>query len=1000
MLWPIVMLSALAAPCAAGEVQVIDDFEGGVGAWYENDGHRGTGQPPVGNIGPSSEAKLGLGAARVRFAVTDTWAVLQAPVRPTEWVGADCDRVAFWLKGDGSGGTFSLILGNYEHQPVLAHQTSLALDFTDWRRFEVPFDQFQPAGLAPNLTQIVLVQFACAPRKQPVDVLVDELIALPRERGGTGRFFDLDGLPMGGWDSPAPRDPLPVDPLRGIDPGAELSTHVHGVRNHLDLHNPVSFTVDYAEPGAFSVEVGETSGYGGSRLILRLDRQERRRDDFPGETQTTLTDFRGYYGIDVSAGRHVITVDNDGADWIRVVRYRFANYGRAAVKADRNDAAASLVLLNADGTPRTDLVVTAASAGQVLPLRRNEAGAYVTESLRGRFAAGLYPVVMRAESGGQTVCRGEVTVRVVSVRLVPLTVALTPGQRGTLRVAYESPAQVRTPGVKLTGTFDGRTLTWRDREDGTYETDVGPVKAGSHEVVVSGGEVKRARYRVLAYDPKGHPWLADGFIRLSPNGWFMTQDGRTYTPWGYATIGVCAPVLEGIRSPEGDDQWPHATDDALRDWFAWIAAHGVNAIRFGLNVDDTSIGGDRGGHANPFIIEQLRRCLGIAGPMGIKAIPVLWWGHYRNFSFDAIPLYDQLIATQADWFTSAEALKLQQQYVREMVEPFRDDARILAWEVMNETYPAGNDLDASIRWTNEICRVIREVDPNHLITTSAAEVRCAQEVAWMRGSTIDFFNFHAYPSYPGYDSFRGAVGDAVRELGVFSALCATGDQIGGKPAILGECGNDCANQVDYPDFKRLATRDPLWLSFLCGSPGGISWDAVADPQEFEVISRLAAPIDWARFRPARPDVRVTVGDIARDLGNMDRYVEWALERGLSLRFVAAGQPADCMAEAFRPPANAPASPLAFSPGHQGTYLLSDDSRVFLAMVRNYAGIDRLAIRARRPVATTITVRLPGSRTLEVWDLDDRRLMGTYPCRAEARIQLGETHHDFAVVARG
>ena len=223
--------------------------------------------------------------------------------------------------------------------------------------------------------------------------------------------------------------------------------------------------------------------------------------------------------------------------------------------------------------------------------------------------------------------------------------------------------------------------------------------------------------------------------------------------------------------------------------------------------------------------------------------------------------------------------------------------------------------------------------------------------------------------------------------------------MGGKPAIQGDCGNDLTTQVDYPDFKRLSTRDPLWLSFLNGSPGGISWDAIADPQEFEVISRVAQPVDWTRFKPARADVVVAVADLQRDLGTMDRYVEWALQRGLSLRFVAAGERAECTTAEFRPPSTPRKGPLSFSPGHQGTYLLSDDGRTFLALVRNYAGIDRLCVRARKPADTTVTVKLPGNRTVEVLDLDDRKLVGSYPCRPEAKIELGKTHHDFAVVAR-
>jgi len=182
-------------------------------------------------------------------------------------------------------------------------------------------------------------------------------------------------------------------------------------------------------------------------------------------------------------------------------------------------------------------------------------------------------------------------------------------------------------------------------------------------------------------------------------------------------------------------------------------------------VDSKSIGGDRGGHADPFIVERLHHFLDLIGPLGVRAVPVMW-GHYRNFSFQGIPAYDELIKTQADWFTNAQALELQKQYVREVVTSFRDDPRILAWEVMNETYSAGKDLPAAIRWTNEIIGAIRSADPSHLITTSGCVATPAPETEWMRGAKVDFFNYHAYPTYMDYGDYRKWAGnDTIRRWG-------------------------------------------------------------------------------------------------------------------------------------------------------------------------------------------------------------------------------------------
>ena len=137
----------------------------------------------------------------------------------------------------------------------------------------------------------------------------------------------------------------------GVPAGVHVPRTLHGVRNHLDLHNPVEFDAEYAEPGAFAVRVGQTSGYGGSALIVTVDGVEALRKDFPGQTQTVLTQYQGYYAVPVTAGRHTIRVDNDGADWLEVEAYRFDNYGRGSVTVAREDAAVTVSVLDAQAKP-------------------------------------------------------------------------------------------------------------------------------------------------------------------------------------------------------------------------------------------------------------------------------------------------------------------------------------------------------------------------------------------------------------------------------------------------------------------------------------------------------------------------------------------------------------------------------------------------------------------------------------------------------------------------
>ena len=66
-------------------------------------------------------------------------------IKTPDWIAADCDRVGFWLKGDGLGERLNLMFGNYEHKPALCFRYGVALDFTGGE-FAVPFDDFRPKG--------------------------------------------------------------------------------------------------------------------------------------------------------------------------------------------------------------------------------------------------------------------------------------------------------------------------------------------------------------------------------------------------------------------------------------------------------------------------------------------------------------------------------------------------------------------------------------------------------------------------------------------------------------------------------------------------------------------------------------------------------------------------------------------------------------------------------------------------------------------------------------
>jgi len=111
-----------------------------------------------------------------------------------------------------------------------------------------------------------------------------------------------------------------------------LGSYLHGKVNHKDLHNPVTFEVEYERKGEFAVQVAQVSGYGGAGLVILVDGNKELEKDFPSDAKGKGGDARynGRYPAPVPAGKHVITVENPGHDWLVVGRYEFSGVAAAA----------------------------------------------------------------------------------------------------------------------------------------------------------------------------------------------------------------------------------------------------------------------------------------------------------------------------------------------------------------------------------------------------------------------------------------------------------------------------------------------------------------------------------------------------------------------------------------------------------------------------------------------------------------------------------------------
>lgn len=144
----------------------------------------------------------------------------------------------------------------------------------------------------------------------------------------------------------------------------------------------------------------------------------------------------------------------------------------------------------------------------------------------------------------------------------------------------------------------------------------------------------------------------------------------------------------------------------------------------------------------------------------------LYWtngGRYIDMNDPAHP-WPAFPDFSAQFYASEAAVALYRDYVRALVTrtntvtgaAFRDDPAIMSWQLANEPRPGGSAETAAVnmsayqRWIAETARLIKSLDPNHLVSTGSEGLMgcvesepCAREA---HGSAdVDYVTAHIWP---------------------------------------------------------------------------------------------------------------------------------------------------------------------------------------------------------------------------------------------------------------
>ncbi|MBB4660368.1 glycoside hydrolase 5 family protein [Parvularcula dongshanensis] len=169
------------------------------------------------------------------------------------------------------------------------------------------------------------------------------------------------------------------------------------------------------------------------------------------------------------------------------------------------------------------------------------------------------------------------------------------------------------------------------------------------------------------------------------------------------------------------------------------------------------------------------------------------------------------------FYENDQANALYQDYIRTLLSrtnsltgvPYKEEPAIMSWQLANEPRPnpdAGEGdpaLDAFYDWADETADLIKDLDPNHLVSTgNEGTMGCNGLEACVTGlhasDSIDYLTFHMWPrNWSWFDPFEAeaSFGTTVTEVKGYIDRHLAIAKADGRPIVLEEFGLDRADEV-------------------------------------------------------------------------------------------------------------------------------------------------------------------------------------------------------------
>lgn len=554
-----------------------------------------------------------------------------------------------------------------------------------------------------------------------------------------------------------------------------------------------------------------------------------------------------------------------------------------------------------------------------------------------------------------------------------------------------------------------------------------------------------SKFTVSVQDAKGttgesepiivSPPMRKNLITLGQNGFFVDTKGRVFMPFGGLYANRVHTVSGDVAGWTISDAFTDASDEQLKQWFAYLKTNGVTALR-GMLRNHTRKGTDPMdimGTVNIPLLKQWEHMMSLARPYGIRFLLTLhesWYATYAAYfnrqamencvlvqytpkELSALPEYrkrflveKRMLTQTSEPMTDPDVLACQRDYLTELIPRLRSNPDVFAYEIENE------QPNAYVDWTNAQIAQIRRYDPVTPICVShlGGGLLDADPIPWSRKTAIDFYTYHIYPS--------GFQTSPARDYGTAVAVTARYSELG-KPVMAGESLGDEWFKAT-PEARHLGGRDCIWSQILGGNIGAFFWDTIDEPiKEFRLAQNLAQRVGLGAFKPAPARVGIDVSPYMDDdrhfqdadgkklFADMCKTARECFERGIDFAFTFNPK---AYPVTIRPSEvqklTSLKSEIEVPTGWEAQFIRSLDNKRFLCYIRNMGGPVAIQAdpnagwtRSRKPIELKVSVHVPlRLNKITVVDLDTGEEQ-VLPFKQGVSFNLGVTEHDYALLVR-